>query len=145
MNEAASRALFDEEVARLPRLASLRGWIVHSAVYPIIDVAFSQTARKGLRLRLKADGWHDQPPAVELLALDGSPLPSSDAPDYPGTVFNRSAHEITGQPFVCMVGTREYHTHPSHRPDLWENYRHLPKHGLLGLLTQLWEAWLKTK
>ena len=32
-------------------------------------------------------------------------------------------HPSTGKPFVCLQGTAEYHTHPSHLDDSWDKYR----------------------
>jgi hypothetical protein len=34
-----------------------------------------------------------------------------------------SIHPSTGQPFVCLQGIAEYHTHPSHVDDSWDRYR----------------------
>ena len=52
MHEAASRALFEEEVAKFrPELLETRGWTLFSAQYPVLDVGFS--ARDGARLRLR--------------------------------------------------------------------------------------------
>ncbi len=34
-----------------------------------------------------------------------------------------SVHPLTGKPFVCLQGTAEYHTHPSHLADSWDRYR----------------------
>jgi hypothetical protein len=42
-----------------------------------------------------------------------------------------------------MRGSREYHTHESHISDIWDNYRGMPEFSLGGIITQLWNAWLK--
>ena len=34
-----------------------------------------------------------------------------------------SVHPSTGQPFVCLQGVAEYHSHPSHLDDSWDRYR----------------------
>jgi hypothetical protein len=142
MHPAASIALFEEDVAPLtPELARRRGWILHALEFPTIDCSFTESGRTTLRLRLTCDDWNDLPPAVGLLAADGSPL-ATLLPNPTG-VFNPGPHSLTNRPFVCMRGAREYHTHPSHVADLWENLRGHPNYTLGGILTQLWRAWLK--
>ncbi len=61
--------------------------------------------------------------------------------DRGGSVFNPSAHTQTGQPFVCMRGSREFHTHEGHRGETWDGYRGLSGNDLLGLLDQLSQVW----
>jgi hypothetical protein len=34
-----------------------------------------------------------------------------------------SIHPVTNQPFVCLQGIAEYHSHPSHLSDTWDRYR----------------------
>lgn len=143
MNDAASRALFDTETGNIVRLIQLRGWKVYAHAHPIIDVGFPLRAGRELRVRLTADQWNEQPPSVALLRSDGSFATKEDLPAYGGTIFNHGPHHTTGQPFVCMAGIREYHTHPSHIPDHWSNYRTRSDFNLAGLLTQLWSASLK--
>lgn len=142
MHELASQALFKVEVAHLTdRLARLRGWVFHKLEYPTIDCEFHEIGKTTLRLQLQCDNWNEQPPSIALLAPDGSPLTS--LPSNPTGVFNFSAHPSTGRAFVCMLGSREYHTHPSHVTDSWDNIKHADKYKLGGILTQLWHAWQK--
>ena len=94
-----------------------------------------------LRLRLHCDGWNTEPPSIELLTREGENLTK-----VPGTstgVFNGSPHPITGKPFICMRGSREYHSHSSHIADLWEPLRNRSEMSLAGILTQIWNAWRK--
>lgn len=142
MHELASRALFESETEKFsPRLAESRGWIFHKTEYPIIDVSFTAKNRSGIRLRMNCSDWNEKPPSIELLALDGSIL--MKLPPNPTGVFNPGMHAQTGRPFICMRGSREYHTHESHLNDLWDSHRNSPDNNLGGLLTQLWHAWLK--
>lgn len=143
MNELASRALFSAETDQILRFATMRGWTVFTLEYPTIDIGFRGEGHPVLRLRLTTDNWNDQPPAIALLDLAGNILGPNTTPRHPGGVFNQSAHRYTGHPFVCMAGSREYHTHESHVMDSWENYKNSGRHNLAGLLTQLWNAWLK--
>lgn len=144
MNEFASQALFDAEITKLSRLAAACGWIVHEAVFPTIDVSFFGKEKRPLRIKIRADNWNEQPASVELLESDGSFVKVGQAPQYPSGIFHQGPHPTSQHPFVCMVGTREYHTHPSHVPDLWDNYRCRDQSTLLGLLLQIWNGWRRS-
>lgn len=144
MHPAASKALFDAEVAALPgRLLDQRGWILNSAMYPLLDCSFTAPERKTLRLRLACDDWNDLPPSISLLDSAGSQL--TRGPTDPKGVFNNSAHPSTGRPFICMRGSREYHTHSSHVNDLWAPLRSDPRYTLFNIVGQIWNAWLNGK
>lgn len=141
MNEALSKDLFDKDLSGVSsRLLLLRNWKIYTQQFPILDVGFRAEKRPELRIRIIATNWNDEPASVELCDGDGSFL--SKVPQIPGSsLFNNGPHPATGRPFICMIGTREYHTHPSHINDDWENFK--TKSTLAGLLTQLWNAWLK--
>lgn len=142
MHELASRALFKEQTDGFTsRLAQSRGWTFFQIEYPILDVGFAKEGRTGLRLLFNCQDWDEQPPSIQLLAMDGTFL--TVLQPNPTSVFNTGLHHLTGRPFICMRGSREYHTHPSHTTDLWDSYRSHPDNNLGGLLTQLWHAWLK--
>lgn len=143
MHPAAAKALFDKEVAHLTaELAARRGWVFHTLDFPLIDCSFTAAGRTTLRPRLQCDDWNDLPPAISLHNADGSFL-TAMAPRNPTGVFNMSAHPTTKRPFICMRGAREYHTHPSHIADSWENLKGNSSYDLGGILTQLWNAWQK--
>jgi putative metal binding uncharacterized protein len=140
MHEAASRAVFEEEVGKFrPELFDVRGWTIFSKAYPELDVGFSASDGARIRLRLTCDDWNDRPPSIEFLNWSGQPL--SEIERDPGGVFNNSPHPATGKPFVCMKGAREYHTHPSHTNDPWETIKNSERYTLGGILTQIWHAW----
>lgn len=143
MHPAAAKALFDGEVAKFtPALAARRGWEFHALEFPLIDCSFTAPGRTTLRLRLQCNDWNDLPPAIELHNADGSIL--TTMPSNPTGVFNMSTHPATGRPFICMRGSREYHTHPSHVTDPWESLKaNSSSYSLGGILTQLWNAWQK--
>lgn len=143
MNEAASKALFEHDVAGLTdRLLTSRNWSLLGKGFPVLDVGFRAENRVMFRLRLIAQNWNDEPPSIELLNDAGEFL--TQLPRHPGNVFNNGAHPATGRPFVCMAGAREYHIHSSHTGDSWENYKKRDGYTLGGILTQLWNAWLKS-
>jgi hypothetical protein len=79
--------------------------------YPILDVTILHT--RSLRLRLHCESWDEIPPSIDLLNVDGSFVGGA----MPGDIFHNGPHPNTGRPFVCMRGTREYHTHSSHLGD----------------------------
>ncbi len=142
MHEVLARASFDVETQHLtPELCGLRGWILHKADYPTLVVDFTRTQRPTLRLIVECAGFPATPPSITLANDNGVPL--TEAPRTPGAQFHQGPHPLTGRPFVCMRGSREYHTHDSHVGDLWENYRGTPEFSLGGIVTQVWNAWLK--
>ena len=144
MHELATKLMFDRAANDLPRIAAVRGWMLNGAAFPTIDVTFQSELRTPLRLRLECRQFNEQPPSIALLRQDGSILPK-DAPNPGGGtgVFNMSAHPQTGRPFVCMRGSLEYHTHSSHIQDSWSQVAANDNYTLLGILYQLWNAWLK--
>lgn len=142
MHPAAAKVLFDEDVAHLNQnLAARRGWILHSIEFPTIDCTFAAEGRTPLRVRFQCDNWNDSPPSISLHAADGAPLAA--LPNNPTGVFNGSAHPTANRPFICMRGSREYHTHPSHVGESWEPLRGQESFRLGGILTQIWNAWSK--
>ncbi|TLM62279.1 MAG: hypothetical protein FDZ69_13185 [Deltaproteobacteria bacterium] len=140
MHELVSRALFTEQTKGIERVARLRGWTIYCIEYPAIDVGFIGES-KDIRVRMLCCDWDEMPPSIELLSLAGERL--STIRTGPDSVFNNSAHPVTGYPFICMIGTREYHIHPSHTSDHWDNHKNKPGNDLGGILTQVWNAWLK--
>ena len=151
MLEVVSRSMFDDAVSKVDgRLLNGYGWRLLEAAYPILDVIFERGAVPPLRVRLTCDGWNDLPPSIALLSPDGRPIqppwPSGDPAQQElfsrsRGVLNPGPHEITGLPFVCMRGSREFHTHSSHRAESWDNYRDQSGNDLVGLLVQLWRVW----
>ena len=142
MHPAAAKLLFEEHVRKLsPALAERRGWVFHLIDFPNIDCAFTAPGRTTLRLRLHCHDWNDLPPEITLHADGGDYL--SKLPSNPTGVFNPGPHPSTQRPFICMRGAREYHTHPSHVGDLWENLKGHENYTVGGILTQLWNAWQK--
>lgn len=142
MHNAASRLLFEDEVARFTsELLQSRQWTILERTHPVLSVLFEAPGRVPFRVRMECDNWNDCSPAVALLDKDGVLLQSLPTGS---PIFNSSAHPVTGKPFVCMAGIREYHTHSSHLNDLWDNYKIRAGYDLGGILSQLWSGWLKT-
>lgn len=144
MNEAISKALFDADVGKIPdKLIAVRTWKLYSREFPVLDVGFQAAERAEMRIRMTAGNWNDAPPSIELLDGAGEFLLKEQIPSGAGSVFNPNAHPVTGHPFVCMAGSLQYHTHQSHVTDVWDNYKRKDSHTLGGIMTQLWDAWLK--
>lgn len=144
VHEAVSRQLFDDAVKGIgPDLRAQRGWTMHSATYPLLEIGFVAADRQTVRIRARCDGWNGMPPSIEWLDAAGNMLAS--IPQAPGGQLNNSAHPLTGRPFVCMAGVREYHTHSSHTGDLWESYKDRAGYDLGGIITQVWRAWQQAR
>lgn len=151
MLDFVAKTLFDQSVSKLtPRLLKGYGWRLIEASYPTLEVVFERGATPPLRLRLTCDGWNDLPPSIALLSQEGDPIRMGQPNPNPtysemfsrsNSVLNAGPHEITQMPFVCMRGSREYHTHSSHRSDAWENYRRQSGNDLIGLVVQVCRAW----
>jgi hypothetical protein len=151
MHELASRALFLEQTKYLQgKLAEARGWVFHQLEYPLIEVTFTDSVKRRIssRMRWSCENWDDNPPSVTLMNATGVPLKCADPPAvefWPNSsgIFNPTPHPGTGLPFICMAGILEYHTHPSHIGDAWDGYRTREGYDLGGLLSQVWNGWLK--
>lgn len=139
MHPAASKAKFDAEVTLLtPDYLRVKRWTLWSTAYPALDITIE--AKRPMRLRVDCDNWNEVPPSVALLSPAGAFLTSAEVQPLGGSIFNYSAHEQTGRPFVCMRGVREYHTHSSHRHEVWDTYRNEDGMNILGIITQITRA-----
>lgn len=144
MNETLSRAIFDAQVGGLTeRLLELRGWTLFAREYPVLDVGFEAEGRTPLRVRFDCTGWNEKPAAIKLLTFEGRAL--TYVPFDTTGVINPGPHPISGRPFVCLPGSREYHAHIHHITDRWENYRDKDDFTLGGILTKIWRTWGKSK
>lgn len=142
MNRVASEMLFGASAARLSdRLLEIRRWDLQKVEFPSLDVSFHQPDRQPLLLQCDFADWNESPPSIRLRELDGGVL--AKVPKGKEGVFHQGPHPQTGEPFICMAGVREYHTHPSHTSDDWSRYSAGSGYDLGGLLTRIWQAWRK--
>ena len=149
-----SKQLFEESVGRIIANTDLlveRGWLVLVASFPEFTVAVKHRRTSRIRVfRFIFDDWNDQPP--RLTFLDGETLQ-----ELPGTMWPTNAlshwHQTgwqavngasTSQPFMCMAGIREYHTHSSHVGDSWENYKQQVGFDLGGIVSRVTEVFQKS-
>ena len=107
----------------------------------MLEVGFRKQGVVAIRIRLRCDDWNDLPPSIEVCDPQGACVTS--LPHNLSGILNMSAHPVTGKPFICMRGSREYHTHSSHSSDAWATIKHLDAFTLGGILTQIWRAWQK--
>lgn len=140
MLEDLARALFEEETEGMTEThCTALQRVRFSAAFPILDLGFEAPNMVPLRLQLNAQRYNAEAPAITLCDWEGVPfktLPRS------GGIFNNSLHEATRLPFICMIGTNEYHTHPSHRGDNWSQYR--DSRTLAALVYQIQQGWQQT-
>lgn len=143
MHTLACEALFEAQTNQLTyELLASRGWEIMDKKFPTLVIAFHREGRKSIRLHFKCDNWNAEPPAISL--LDGQGQPLTAVPAGGSGIFNAGPHSKRPGPFICMAGSREYHTHESHINDKWDNYKLRPGYDLGGLLTQIWNGWLST-
>jgi hypothetical protein len=144
MNEAIAKELFDQDIGKIPdKLIAVRNWKLYSREFPVLDIGFQAAGRSELRIRLTAANWNEAPPSVALLDGDGNLLAPAQLPKNAGSVFHPGLHPVTQKAFVCMAGTLEYHIHPNHLNDGWQNYKCKAAYTVGGIATQIWNAWLK--
>ena len=143
MHPALSEARFKKDLAGITEeLCVQRGWMLFERQYPVFEIGFTSPQGRRLRVRFLCDNWDEQPPSGTLHEWNGSLL--ATMPSSSTGIFNSSPHPVTGRPFICMRGLREWHTHSSHVQDLWEPLRDKPEYRLGTIAHQVWSAWIKT-
>lgn len=97
----------------------------HGAATPMGVVPLLGTAHHEQRfLHLDCSDWDGQPPLVDLLQADRTPLPPEHWPSDPQQQGIVAGHPLYGdRKFFCRPGTREFHTHPQHSDNPWDLYR----------------------
>lgn len=142
MHPSLAKAKFERDLAGITaELCEARSWTVFEREYPIFDVGFRASNGASLRIRMECEMWNEQPPAVLLQDWEGKNLAIGIASST--NIFNASLHRNTGRPFVCMRGSREYHTHESHLNDPWEALKGSADYRLGEIATQIWNGWRK--
>jgi hypothetical protein len=140
------RVAFDHEehvteaaVAVLPLLGPGGQQLHRQQRIPIIG------ARRNRRLILEMglERFDLLPPTATLLDGNAQPLPGDQWPTSLGGGGIVDKHPMTGRPFFCRRGLREYHTHPQHEDDPWASWRGgLRLHMIvIELLDDLRERW----
>lgn len=130
-----------------------RGWLMVARAERSVDIAFTtKVALVGQvievvasTVRFEFDNYDLWPPALTFIELaDGTPwMPPMRAitstPDGPRDLLI-DAHPKTLRPFLCVPGTREYHSHPQHSGDDWLLHRSSGAGRLVPLCDLLWRT-----
>lgn len=122
MRKDLTEKLLDAELEACsedPRLQQEGVRIYREGTQVFVAFASDRNGRPGV-FRLDCDLFDASPPGVAMVDTEtGEELPlASWTPGVP-----HSLHPVSGKPFVCIQGTAEYHTHPSHVDDAWDKYR----------------------
>lgn len=133
--------LFDGEASSFVRAA---GWQITEATFPELSVIFTHPrSSRHVGFRFQCDGWDEQPPALCLFNPETkAELPWDKWPQGGWTVGN--PHPVTGKPFLCLPGIREYHIHTSHVNDLWSNYKAKGSYTLPFIVDRVWQRFKVT-
>jgi hypothetical protein len=129
-----------------------RGWLLLSAGDLNVEVGFLQMVAMGagtipvMTACVRLDYWNFDlwPPSLTFLdPLTRQPGPPPvRAPDRVSPTEVRDAlidqHPATLQPFLCLPGIREYHTHPQHSGDDWLLHRHMREGDLAVVCDRIW-------
>lgn len=134
--------IFEDEVQKLsPTFLGPRGWSIKSSNYPLLEIQFSCDGREDLIVECRCENYPSEAPSYSFKNAQGSFL--TQIPGVNNGYINQSAHPLTGKAFVCAAGAREFHTHPSHINERWENYQiRLNEFGILPVLSKIYHVWL---
>jgi hypothetical protein len=152
-----SRAKLARELAQWETnlAARDRGWILlsHEEAGPTVEVAFLTRIAistgggplpvVACAIRLLYDNYDLWPPSLTFIdAVSRQPMrPHVRAflgtPEGPRDVLI-DAHPLTGQPFLCLPGIREYHNHPQHTGDDWLLHRSTGSGSLVNVCERVW-------
>ena len=153
--QTVTRAKFQEQLDRWAdntEAYARRGWILLSVGDLSVDVGFLQKVAMGGRTIpvmtacVRLDYWNFDlwPPSLTFLdPVTRQPAPPPvRAPDRVSETEVRDAlidqHPQTLQPFLCLPGIREYHSHPQHSGDDWLLHRHLREGDLAVVCERVW-------
>ncbi len=150
-----TEAKFDEQLQRWDANTesyARRGWLLLSSGDLSADIGFLQNIAMGGRTIpvmtacVRIDYWNFDlwPPSVTFLdPMTRQPAPppvralekvsDTEARD---TLIDQ--HPTTLQPFLCLPGIREYHSHPQHSGDDWLLHRHLREGDLAVVCERIW-------
>jgi hypothetical protein len=117
-------------VAEAPRVMYAAGAFGSSAsriLVPLLD----RRQESSIILALGCDNYDTDPPSLAYMANweATEELPFEAWPKGTGVI---QQHPVTGKPFLCRPGIREFHTHYQHGDEPWDKYRgHIRPHELL--------------
>jgi len=148
VDPAVSQRKFDREIELLQgdasRIVKEVGWEITAVSFPELAVIFTHPrSNRRVGFRFYCDGWDEQPPSLSLFDPETKiELPWDKWPQGTWSVGN--PHPITGKPFLCLPGIREYHIHSSHVSDLWDNYKAKGSYTLTFIVHRVWQRFEET-
>jgi hypothetical protein len=138
MDPTVCKHKFDREVEHISTLAAgftvLADWKVIEAVYPVLAIVFTHPRTfRCVGFHFQCDGWDGIPPSLTL--FDPETQEELLWGKWPQNGWPAGqTHPDTGKPFLCLPGLREYHAHPSHQNDPWDNLKGKASYSLLYLV-----------
>ncbi len=137
-----------------------RGWLLlkHDELTPSVEIAFlgkiAINAGTGFlpvvvcAIRLTYDNYDLWPPSLTFIDMFNRE-PSKphvraflSTPEGPRDVLI-DGHPSTNQPFLCLPGIREYHSHPQHTGDDWLLHRASREGSLSTICDRIWRLMSK--
>lgn len=156
-----SRLKLERELAQWDAQAHIyrqRGWLlleredlaVEVAMHVAIPVRKTRLHVCAVCVRIDFANYDLWPPSltfIDFVTRQPAPPPVAHAflrGDYGSQNVLIDEHPLTRRPFFCVVGTREFHSHPQHSGDLWL-VRRTSGHGSLATICErLWRAMAST-
>lgn len=147
MDPAVSMRKFDRELRAVREDGGVTGverWELPTSTWPEFAVVFTHPlTKRRVGFQFQFDDWDEVPPSLSLFDPEGGgELPWEKWPKGGWSVGN--PHPVTGKPFLCLPGIREYHTHHSHLKDLWENYLAKDSYGAGYIIHRVWQRFRET-
>jgi hypothetical protein len=137
-----------------------RGWLLlkEDRSIPSVELAFlagvATSAPTGFlpvivcAVRLSYENYDLWPPSLTFIdAFSKKPARPhvrafQSTPQGPRDVLI-DGHPLTGLPFLCLPGIREYHTHPQHTGDDWLLHRPLKDGTLMNVCERIWRMMVR--
>lgn len=159
VDPALSQAKLARQVAQFEAQADIyrrRGYWIVKQVDLDVYVAFAARVRLNLAappapavtayVRLRYNNFDLWAPSLAFLDFfsDQPVIPVVEARQYvDGQPRNLvvASHPLTGLPFLCRRGIREYHTHPQHSGDAWALYR--TETNLTTIADAIWQLMVR--
>jgi hypothetical protein len=133
-----------------------RGWLLLDCDEEALIIEFAFLARVSISsgaapipvissaIRLSYENYDLWPPSLTFVdAFTRAPATNPHVrafmalPDGPRDVLI-DAHPVTGLPFLCVAGNREYHSHPQHTGDSWLLHRPLGEGSMSTICDRVW-------
>lgn len=138
-----SQEIFNKEISRLtPHLLNPRGWSLKEINYPKLVIQFSAPEKEDLVVSCDCEDYPSTPPSYSFLNTNNVFL--NQISGLQNGFINQSPHPVTSRIFICAPGAREFHTHPSHVNERWENFNNnLNTYGIIAMLDKIYHTWHK--